>query len=321
MVFTVFAMKLIVDGYGVFVGIKNGMILIRGDEEREIPVGNVEQVVITTKGVSISSAFLRIAFKNNLDVIVLDSNGSPLGRFMPFMKKANVKVRKEQYKAQEDERGAFLARSFARGKIMNQYYLLKSIAKNRKRKDVLELCYGIKERAERVSEFNTPERIIQEEAKAAEMYWEGIAEFYEFEGRKKRYDNPTDPLNVMLNYGYSVLMSYVWLALELTCLDVYAGFLHAENPKRPALVVDLMEEFRQPVVDRAVFRVRNAEVKDGKLSAKTRRELMLEIQRRLNTKVTFENRKLPIEYHMYLQARRIERFLLGKGRYSPFILR
>jgi len=318
-------MKLIVSGWGVFLGVKNGMISIRnGESEREVSAGDVETVIVATKGVSISSAFLRLAFQNNIDVVILDSNGVPAGRFMPFMKKSNVRVRKEQYKAQDDERGAFLAKSFARGKIMNQYYLLKSMAKNRRRKDVLELCYKIKERAEKLDKldgFNRDE-IIREEAKAAELYWEGISEFYDFDKRKKRYDNPDDPINIMLNYGYAVLMSHVWLAIEMTCLDPYAGFLHAENPRRPALVVDLMEEFRQPVVDRAVFKVASEDyVKNGKLSYEGRKVLISEIERRLNTKVTFENRKLPIDYHITLQARRIERFLLGKGKYTPFILR
>ena len=318
-------MKVVVSGWGVFLGVKNGMISIKNGEcEREISAGDVDAVIVATKGVSISSAFLRLAFQNNIDVVILNSNGTPAGRFMPFMKKANVKVRKEQYKAQEDERGAFLAKSFARGKIMNQYYLLKSMAKNRKRKDVLELCYEIKERAERINELNGMNRdeIIREEAKAADIYWKGISELCDFEKRKKRYDEPDDPINVMLNYGYAVLMSHVWLAVEMTCLDPYAGFLHSENPRRPALVVDLMEEFRQPVVDRAVFKVASDEyVKDGKLTYEGRKALIAEIEKRLNTKVTFENRKLPIEYHITLQARRIERFLLGKGKYSPFILR
>lgn len=315
-------MKLIVSGWGVFLGVKNGMIIVRnGENEREIYAGDVERVIVTTKGVSISSAFLRLAFQNNIDIVVLNSNGVPAGRFIPFMKKSNVKIRKEQYKAQEDDRGLFLARSFARGKIMNQYYLLKSMAKNRRRRDVLDLCFKIKERAENVDRCDR-EGIMREEARAAELYWKGLSEFYDFESRKKRYDHPEDHINVMLNYGYSVLMSHVWLAIEMTCLDPYAGFLHVDSPKRPALVVDLMEEFRQPVVDRAVFRVASKDfIRDGRLSYEGRKILISEMERRLNTKVTFENRKLPIEYHITLQARRIERFLLGCGRYTPFILR
>lgn len=81
-----------------------------------------------------------------------------------------------------------------------------------------------------------------------------------------------------------------------------------------------MEEFRQPVVDRAVMKV-EPEVEDGRLSVTTRKEILSEIHRRLETQVTFRGRRLPIEYHIRLQARRIERFLLGRETYKPFVTR
>ncbi|RLI77789.1 CRISPR-associated endonuclease Cas1 [Archaeoglobales archaeon] len=316
----VFAMKVIIKGYGVFVGVKNKMIYIKNEDgEKLISAGNIRQIVVASSGVSLSSSLLRLASENNIDIIILNPNGSIAGRFYPSIKKANVQVRKEQYEAQFDERGLHLARCFVRGKILNQYYLLKSLIKNRKRRDLLSECYGIKKRAENVDKCTSQSDLIQEEAKAAEIYWNTISQFYNINGRRKRYDNP-DAFNMALNYGYAILMSYVMLAIDATNLDPFAGFLHVENPRRPALVVDLIEEFRQPVVDRAVFKV-SPEEKNGLLTKKTRGEIISEINNRLATKVTFNGRKLPIEYHIHLQARRLERFLLGKEKYKPFVLR
>jgi CRISPR-associated protein Cas1 len=313
-------MKLVVSGYGVFLGVKKGLICIaKNGSEKTVSAGNIDHIFLTTKGITISSALLRLVAENNIDVVVLNRNGMIEGKFSSVSKKGNVTVRKEQYKAQEDERGLYLAKCFARGKIMNQYYLLKSIAKNRKRRDLIDVSYQIKGRADKLKECNGKVEIIGEEAKAAELYWNALSEFYEFDRRRKRYDEP-DAFNMMLNYGYAILMSKVFMAIDSTNLDPFAGFLHVENPRRPALVVDLMEEFRQPVVDRAVMKVR-PELKDGRLSLKTRKELIEEIQKRLDTKITFRNRKLPIEYHIYLQAKRLERFLLGKESYEPFITR
>jgi len=314
-------MKVVVNGYGVFVGVKNRMISIRkGGEEKLIPAGNVRQILVASSGVSLSSSLLRLASENSIDIVILNSNGSVAGVFSGSIRKANVRVRKEQYRAQNDERGIFLAKCFVKGKIMNQYYLLKSLIKNRKRKDLLEECYEIKKRADNLEKCSSQQELIGEEAKAAEVYWKGISHFYNFDGkRRKRYDSP-DAFNMALNYGYAILMSQIMLALDTTNLDPFAGFLHAENPKRPALAVDLIEEFRQPVVDRAVFKT-SPEEKGGFLTESSRREIIAEINRRLETKVTFNGRRLPIEYHIYLQARRIERFLMGKERYTPFILR
>ena len=316
----VFAMKIIIKGYKVFIGVKNNMVCIRNEEgEKLISAGTIRQIAVASGGVSISSSLLRLASENNIDILILNPNGSIAGRFYPSIKKANVQVRKEQYKAQFDERGLYLARCFVRGKILNQYYLLKSLLKNRKRKDLLSECCMIKRRAENVDKCTSQSDLIQEEAKTAEIYWNSVSHFYNINGRKKKYDNP-DTFNMALNYGYAILMSHVMLAIDATNLDPFAGFLHVENPRRPALVVDLIEEFRQPVVDRAVFKI-IPEEKNGLLTKKTRGEIISEINKRLATKVTFNGRKLPIEYHMYLQARRLERFLLGKEKYKPFVLR
>jgi len=312
-------MKIVVNGYGVFLGAKNGMVCIRNEgKEKTIALGNLSQVVVASGGVVVSSSLLRLLSENNVDLIVLNSNGSLAGTFHPVYRKANVLVRKEQYRAQKDERGLFLAKCFVRGKIMNQYYFLRSLVRS-KGKKCKESYYEIRRRCEELDSCRSQKEIIGVEAKAAEVYWKTISEFYDIDGRRKRYNNP-DPMNMALNYGYSVLMSVVSLAVDSTNLDPFAGFLHVENPRRPALVVDLMEEFRQPVVDKAVLRV-TPEVKDGLLTRDTRREILDNLFKRLDKRVTFNGRKLPIEYHIHLQARRIERFLLGKENYTPFVQR
>src|SRR5204862_398077 len=70
-------------------------------------------------------------------------------------------------------------------------------------------------------------------------------------GREGR--GATDPLNAALNYGYGILYAQVERALLLAGLDPYAGFLHADRPGKPSLVLDLIEEFRQAVVDRTLI--------------------------------------------------------------------
>jgi CRISPR-associated protein Cas1 len=57
----------------------------------------------------------------------------------------------------------------------------------------------------------------------------------------------------MLNYGYGILYGNVWGAILNAGLEPFAGFLHVDRPGKPSLVLDLVEEFRQPVVDRAIL--------------------------------------------------------------------
>ena len=61
----------------------------------------------------------------------------------------------------------------------------------------------------------------------------------------------------MLNYSYAILASEVLKSLHISGLDPYAGFLHSDRYARKSLVFDLMEEFRQQIVDKSVLKLIN----------------------------------------------------------------
>ncbi len=60
---------------------------------------------------------------------------------------------------------------------------------------------------------------------------------------------PPDPINALLGLGYTLLTEAMMTALEVVGLDPYIGFFHADAYGRPALALDLIEEFRAPIVD------------------------------------------------------------------------
>ena len=335
--------RIFINDYGVFVGCKGDRIVIKkkGKKILEEAAANVSQVMVCTRGVALSSAFLRLALKHNIDVVLLSEGGIPLGK-LSRSKKGGVKVRKEQLKAQSDWRGVHIAKQMAKAKIINQRSLLRELARSKARsmpslaQQVMRVVYEIDEHTRNIEAIKASStdkaraKIMFEEARAADKYWSGVklllSDVVEFPGRRKKFDRPTDPVNIMLNYGYYVLASTVWLAVDSTPLDPYIGFLHADSSRRPALVMDLMEEFRQPVVDRVVFNLVKESVEgfieSRRLTPEGRRALIQALAKRLERKVTFRSRCLPIEYHIYLQARRICSFLVGKAsEYLPFTLR
>lgn len=68
---------------------------------------------------------------------------------------------------------------------------------------------------------------------------------------------PTDPLNCLLSFLYGLLRVAVHGALEQVGLDPYIGYLHGVRPGKPALALDLMEEFRPLLADRIALTLRN----------------------------------------------------------------
>ena len=124
-----------------------------------------------------------------------------------------------------------------------------------------------------------------------------------------------DPVNALLSFGYTMLLSNVVGAICIVGLDLCVGFLHPEYRGRPALALDLMEEFRSPVVDRLVVGMLNQRLlspeqfKDledgGVLMDRTARKVFLRhFLRRLNVKATDENtgRIASFRDHIMLQA-------------------
>ena len=81
---------------------------------------------------------------------------------------------------------------------------------------------------------------------------------FQLEGRNRR--PPRDPVNALLSFAYAILLREVQVALTTVGLDAWVGFLHRPRPGKPALALDLMEEFRPLIADSAVINAINNEV-------------------------------------------------------------
>lgn len=82
--------------------------------------------------------------------------------------------------------------------------------------------------------------------------------YFRFTNRNKR--PPTDPVNALLSFAYTILANDCAAALEGAGLDPYIGFMHRDRPGRLSLALDLMEEFRSIIADRFVLTLINNRV-------------------------------------------------------------
>ncbi len=135
------------------------------------------------------------------------------------------------------------------------------------------------------------------EGKAGRLYWTGVKEIIknkiEFFGRETR--GAIDPVNSLLNYGYGILYSIVWGTVLNAGLEPFAGFLHVDRSGKPSLVLDLTEEFRQPVVDKVVISYINLgqkiKLEDGLLDVETRKHFADKINERLDSSENYAGKK------------------------------
>ncbi len=153
-----------------------------------------------------------------------------------------------------------------------------------------------------------------------------------FDTRTRR--PPRDPVNALLSYGYTLLLHQCCAALQTVGLDTYVGYLHTSQYSKPALALDLMEEFRTPVVDSVIVTLINnrilvaddfiEEMGAFRLKDKPRRTFLEKFEERLNTEIAHPVFEYKVTYRrcIELQARLLAKALTGEiEAYPPFKVR
>lgn len=338
--------RLVVDGWGKFVGKKDNQVVVKekGSKLHQIVAEDLRQVVITGGG-SISFDAIELLAKNGVDIVVIDWKGNVTAKLSP-PEMRTVSTRKEQYFAYKDERGVHLAKKFVTAKLKNQYALLGTWAKTRKdtapveAEMLMSMRKSIGDLIDRVDETKGDDieeergTLIGIEGRASNLYWKGFSEIikgeFEFEDRSGR--NARDGVNAMLNYGYALLEGEVHRSIHFAGLDPYGGYLHADRPGKPSLVLDLMEEFRQQLVDRRIMSMiqkkqvspSDFSIKEGRcwLSDDVRKSLIKKILQKMEDHVKWKNRNVRWCDLVLKQARDVGKYLRGEtNKHTCFYLR
>jgi CRISPR-associated protein Cas1 len=143
---------------------------------------------------------------------------------------------------------------------------------------------------------------------------------------------PTDPVNCLLSFAYGLLRVAVHGALEQVGLDPYIGYLHGVRPGKPALALDLMEEFRPLLADRFVMTMLNrkelaaedfTQLPGGvvELNEGSRRVVLnaWQANRQRMWPHAYLNREIPAALLPLVQARLLARHLRGDiDEYTPW---
>jgi CRISPR-associated protein Cas1 len=338
--------RLVIDGFGKYIGRKGDRIVVKEKGSiihQELPE-ELRQVLITGKG-SIGFDAINLLCSNGVDIVFVNEKGELTARLSP-LEFRTVMTRREQYYAYKDKRSVKLAKEFAISKLRNQYATLGTLAKRRKEtnQELANLVLNQRELIhEKICELEevdgnnieqVRDKIMGIEGVASSSYWLAltfiIPEEFGFKKRSGRY--ATDPVNALLNYGYGVLEGEVWRAVHFAGLDPYGGFLHADRPGRPSMVLDLMEEFRQQLVDKSIIKlITKKEVKPNDFSIQegicilndhARRILLKELLGKFEEYTSFSNVRVKWCDLILNQARKIGSYLRGeKESYEGFWLR
>ena len=294
-------------------------------QKRSIPAQTVEQVILMGNP-QITGDALTYALELGMPVHYLSHFGKYLGSALPGYSR-NGQLRLAQYATYHNaEHRLGLVKSFVAAKIQNQYSVL---YRHNQRQNPLKLRKG------QVEQQKTLDQVRGIEGMAAREYfacWSAmLGDAWSFEGRNRR--PPRDPVNALLSFAYGLLRVQVTAAAHIAGLDPYIGFLHEVHHGQPALVLDLMEEFRPLVADNLVLAVlnnREIQPKDFSESLGAHRLSDNGCKRFLQAferKITDEFKHPVFGYRcsyrraIELQARLLARHLQEEIPYKPLVLR
>ncbi|GAB4358660.1 MAG: type I-C CRISPR-associated endonuclease Cas1c [Methylohalobius crimeensis] len=260
------------------------------------------------------------------------------GRFLARVQgkpTGNVLLRRTQYRwADDPDKATDVARFIVAAKIANcRSVLLRDLRNHGENSSLKQAAKKLAVSLRQVRNSNSVETARGIEGEAANSYFSVFNErlrssHFTFDGRIRR--PPTDPVNALLSFAYSLVTQECASALLGVGLDPYVGFLHSDRPGRLSLALDLVEEFRASWADRFVLTLINRrqvcpddfETEAGgavRLTEKARKELLVAYQERKQTEIMhpYLHEKVPIGLLPHCQAMLLARHVRGDTRYYP----
>ncbi|TFH40644.1 MAG: CRISPR-associated endonuclease Cas1 [ANME-2 cluster archaeon] len=331
-------MRLIIDKYGTYIHKKkNRFIILNQSQDNEFSADKVSQILIY-RGAAITADAIDLAVKHDIDIVYLDKIGRPFARTYSCKFENSASVHRHQVRAYDNEKGIALMAGFIEGKIKNQSYLLKRLAKTRDDDRLRNIAEKIIYQTEKLSTGKTIDGsrniIMGIEGEASKRYFQALTYVLPenvYCGHRIKQP-PGDLFNALLSYGYGILYTEIEKACILAGLNPYMGFLHADRLGKPSMVLDLIEEFRQPVVDRSVITLvskrsvqeNNVEpVENGYYLDNFGKHKVVEaIVTQLAKVISYRNFQHSFSSLIQYQARQVVKFISGENKsYSPFIHR
>lgn len=336
---------LYVQTQGSVLHLDNDTVKIKVDSETKLrmPLMRLSGIVVFGR-VSLTPFLIQRCAEDGRNLVWLNEYGRFKAR-VTGPTHGNVLLRRSQHLALSDGSSALqIARQCVAGKLQNSRNVLLRGARDAQDEHIRQALSEVAEHfagaigeTKGCDDLNWLRGI---EGEAARAYFgvfglllRNVSEEFEMHGRSRR--PPRDRVNTLLSFLYALIRAECSAALESVGLDPQVGFLHALRPGRPALALDLMEEFRPFVADRLTLTLINRKQVQEKhfdelpggafhLNEEGRKVVLQAYQKRKEDEVPHPllEQKVPVGLIPYVQARLLARYLRGDlVEYLPFVYR
>ena len=308
----------------------------KGKVIQEIPAIKIDQIMVFGNG-QITTQAMHFCLRERIPIFLLSGHGRFYGVIDSFDTEPILLHRDQFRRASDPDFCLSIAKAFVKGKIANCKTVLLRYARKRFAPELKAGAMKLKSSLARISNVKSLDELRGIEGNAAKAYFSAIANTIgqEWNFKTRQRQPPPDPVNSLLSYGYTLLFYNVYSLLRARGLNPHVGFLHPMRRGHPALVSDVMEEFRAIVVDVVVLNlVLNNRInlqefscsgfKGCLLSKEARKKFIRAFENKLNSSLKHPISGLNLDYRRCIeyQARHLARTIRGlEPKYNPLILK
>lgn len=332
------SLPLYVQEQGLTVAKRNENIVIinKKDEIKSIPFIKISQLNLFGN-VQVTTQTIKELSNRNIPICYF-SYGGWFYAITNGMSHKNINLRIKQFYISRDSNESIqIAKSIVYGKIKNSKIFLKRNSSLNVKNSISELDKSLKQ----VTKANSIDELLGIEGNAARVYFMSFNKMLKFNDNlfslnfhERNRRPPSDPVNALLSYTYALMVKDITVTLLSVGFDPYLGFYHTPKYGKPALALDLMEEFRPIIADSVVVTmINNKQLSDNdfvkignsvSLKPDARKKVLIAYEKRLDNQIIHPIFKYKISYRrvMEVQARLLAKYVQGEiPNYIPFYVR
>ncbi|HQI08651.1 MAG TPA: CRISPR-associated endonuclease Cas1 [Anaerohalosphaeraceae bacterium] len=239
------------------------LIVTKDDQELlSIPSHRTDRLVIMGR-IQLTASAMALLLDRQIPVVLTTQRGQIRGTLMPSLG-PHTQVRRKQYTLAADPAFQWsFCRDLVKARAASAVNVIRRYGYNHPFLDLKSQIRQILDFSAQIEAQSSIDSLRGMEGMISREYFAALVVIFRhlkmnFEGRVRR--PPSDPVNACLSYVYILLTALAENALQTTGLDPFCGLMHAPNRNAPALALDFVEQFRQPLADRFVMLLFNKRI-------------------------------------------------------------
>jgi len=322
--------EIVLNRFGLYISFSKSKVIVKeyGKVISSTPISWVSRIIIMNKGTSISTGLIMECSNRKIDIDFIDKD-KPYAQ-ITYLNTLNNELYLKQIDVKNSDEGLTIAISIIKSKMKNQINLLKyynRYRQNHKENDFEEinkLIIQMETIYAKTHNAKNSQSLMGFEGSLSVAYWRAFGLLIQNSEFKRETFNAIDTINQALNYGYAFIYHRVQSALVKSGLNIYNSFIHSTQPHKPTLVFDVVEMFRQFVVDREIISIINHKTQlksnKGRLTQESIKIITEHIQARLATPTKWRKGRYQITTIIEEQAVELAQVVKGtKSNFKGFI--